>query len=271
MVGVIESDLLRLCLALVGSTCISYLVYNIQALSITGAIAAFVMGVSFVFFGEPIWFILLLTFFSSSTFWSKYKKHTRKKIAAEKHYEKSGKRDGWQVIANGGIGMLLCIGYYVTELEGLLVLYIMVMAIVNADTWATEIGSLSRSKPRHIITGKRVNTGTSGGITLLGTSAAIAGALLIGIVAAIITKQWLYIVLAGAAGLTGCMIDSLLGATLQRMYSCSICGNRTERPMHCEKQTVFHSGIRWFNNDVVNMTASVVGSSLVWLIYIVVM
>lgn len=267
MLGLVESDLYRFCLALIGSAAISFLAYKLQALSITGAISAFVMGMSFVFFGEPIWFALLITFFASSTFWSMFKKRSRRKKDAEQHYEKTGKRDAWQVFANGGIGMLLCIGSYFQTAEWLLVLYIMVMAIVNADTWATEIGSLSRSKPRHVLTGKRVETGTSGGITLLGTFAALSGAVLIGAVSALLSGEWIYIVLATCAGFVGCMLDSLLGATLQRMYRCQICGQLTEKSNHCGKKAAHAKGLLWINNDVVNVSASLLGSLLVWFIY----
>lgn len=268
MLGLVENEMLRLGMALIGSALISFLAYNVKALSISGAVAAFVMGVSFVFFGEPIWFTLLLTFFISASFWSTFKKHTKQKREAEKQYEKSGKRDAWQVFANGGIGMLLCIVSYFYYSELLLIVFVMVMAIVNADTWATEIGGLSRQQPRHIITGKKVEAGTSGGITILGTVAALAGAALIGIVAALFTQQWKYVLVAVLAGIVGCMLDSLLGATVQRMFKCKVCQKVTERSTHCNEQTTFISGVKWINNDVVNIASSFIGAGVGYVFYI---
>ena len=55
------------------------------------------------------------------------------------------------------------------------------LATVNADTWATELGVLARSRPRLMTNGQTVPVGTSGGVTAEGTLAALAGALFIGV------------------------------------------------------------------------------------------
>ena len=49
-------------------------------------------------------------------------------------------------------------------------------------------------------------------------------------------------------------MDSLLGATVQVIYTCPACGKETERhPLHaCGTQTVYKRGWRWMNNDAVN-------------------
>ena len=60
-----------------------------------------------------------------------------------------------------------------------------VVATVNADTWATELGVLSKNKPIFILTGKPVTTGTSGAISLGGTIAGFVGAFFIGALAII--------------------------------------------------------------------------------------
>src|SRR5262249_15057089 len=66
--------------------------------------------------------------------------------------------------------------------SGLLAAFVGAMATANADTWATEVGTLSTEEPRLITTGEPVAPGTSGGVTLLGTGAALAGAVSVGVV-----------------------------------------------------------------------------------------
>ncbi|KAJ3414205.1 Eukaryotic translation initiation factor 2B, subunit 4 delta, 67kDa [Chytridiales sp. JEL 0842] len=89
-----------------------------------------------------------------------------------------------------------------------------------------EIGALSKTPPRLITTFKTVPPGTNGGITLLGTLASTAGGTLVGLVAGILLPQgpscFSYIrmlrftLLGASAGLVGSLVDSLLGATLQK-------------------------------------------------------
>lgn len=270
MVSIIDDEWLRFIYGAIGGIGISLLAFRFKALSLSGAIAAAVMGTSFVFFGEPVWFILLLTFFTTSTFWSKYKKHSKRKQNAEALYEKTGSRDAMQVFANGGIGMLLCILHYYWQSEWLLYSFIAVMAAANADTWATEIGGLSKAKPRSILTGKAVPSGTSGGITIVGSFAAVLGALFIGLIAYLVLKQPLFIVVATVSGTLGAFADSLLGAAWQNMNRCVKCGKETETSIHCQEITVYFRGLRWMNNDAVNMlssaAAAIAAIMLMWLI-----
>jgi uncharacterized protein (TIGR00297 family) len=152
----------------------------------SGAWSAVVMGTGFATLGEPVWFCVLIAFFASSSFWSKWKRKHRAKAEAEAKYAKTGRRDAGQVWANGGAGLLLCAAHALWPDEGWVFAYVGVMAAVNADTWATEIGALSRSAPRSVTSGKPVAPGTSGGVTPLGSAAALAGAVFIGVVAALL-------------------------------------------------------------------------------------
>jgi uncharacterized membrane protein len=149
------------------------------------------------------------------------------------------------------------------------------MAAVNADTWATEMGVLSASLPRLVTTGKPVERGTSGGISGLGSLAALGGAALVGLAAALFPQggpAWVVVGIAAAAGLAGAFFDSLLGATVQAIYYCPRCEKETERhPLHtCQEETLLVRGWRWLDNDWVNFLASLVGAltalGLAWLL-----
>lgn len=280
MVGWIDEWWLRLIIGLIGSGLIAAAAYRSRSLSTSGAWSAVVMGTGFATLGEPVWFACLIAFFASSTVWSKWKRKHRAKAAAEAKYEKTGRRDAGQVWANGGIGLLLCAAYAAFPHAGWLYAYIGVMAAVNADTWATELGALSRTAPRSITSGKRVAPGTSGAITLLGSMAALAGAAFIGVVAAALLAlpQQTYaavdalggaaalVAAAAAAGLAGCFADSLLGATVQAMYRCRVCGSELERAAHCGVAAERVRGFAFMNNDRVNLLSSLLAGVLGWAI-----
>jgi uncharacterized membrane protein len=128
---------------------------------------------------------------------------------------------------------------------------------------------LNPTPPRSIATFKPVEKGTSGGVSLLGTLAAVGGGLLIAILATALSPggtgsaRESLVMLASVviAGVSGSVFDSILGATVQAIYFCPSCQKETERhPLHtCGTQTIHQRGWRWLNNDVVNFCASVVG------------
>jgi uncharacterized membrane protein len=141
------------------------------------------------------------------------------------------------------------------------------MAAVNADTWSTELGVLSPVLPRLITSGKKVDRGTSGGITLIGTLAALGGAALIAMAAVIFApavERHSRMGIIMLAGLVGSLFDSVLGASVQAIYWCPACGKETERhPLHlCGTQTSQVRGWYWINNDLVNFACSLMGAIL---------
>lgn len=268
-------------IGLLGSLLVAGVAWWKQSLTGSGAAAAIVMGTIYCGSGALIWGGLLLTFFVTSTLWSKWKKKAKGRF--EDNYEKSGTRDAGQVLANGGLGLLLCLADIIAPHPAWVALFVGAMASVNADTWATEIGSLSRRPPRSIITGRVVPPGTSGGVSLLGTSASVAGAFVIGVAAVVFLlfdplqigsetsfRTLAVLLIAGTlGGLGGSLLDSLLGATLQAGYRCPQCDANTERTAHCGSATKLVRGCRRLNNDRVNLLCSCAGaavSCLIWLL-----
>jgi uncharacterized protein (TIGR00297 family) len=256
---------------------IGYLALRAGALSRSGAWAAALSGGLIFGLGRIPWSVLLLLFFISSSLLSRLFK--QRKIAVSEKFSKGSQRDWGQVIANGGLGAMLVVVHTLFPTQAWpWVAFVGAMAAVNADTWATEIGVLSSSPPRLITSGKIVEQGTSGGVTLLGTSATIMGAFLIGLGAAIFdplfsssTGSWVLIFVATLGGLAGSLFDSLLGATSQAIYYCSGCQKETERyPLHiCGTQTNLIRGWDWLNNDLVNFACSLFGALVavgVWLV-----
>lgn len=270
MVSIIDEWWLRLLYGLIGSTAIGFIAYKLRSLSISGMISAIILGTGYVLFGEPIWFSLLILFFVSSSLWSKWKKATRIKRKAETLYAKGGQRDAGQVWANGGLGLLLCIMYALTDQQWLLYGFLGVMAAVTADTWATEIGSISKQNPISIVSGRKVEPGTSGGITVLGIVASIGGGFVIGAVGYMVYSQTdnLNMLWIGAlAGLIGSLVDSFIGAKWQAMYRCQKCNSQTEREKHCGQTTKAIYGLSWLTNDRVNLISSVIAGGLAAILF----
>ena len=268
----------RLALGLLLSALIGYVGYRRRSLSPSGVLGAIGLGTLIFGLGGWAWGALLVVFFISSSALSHFTA-ARKAAVAEK-FSKGGRRDLAQALANGGVGALAAIGNLLWPHPLWWVAFAGAMATVNADTWATELGVLSRDAPRLITTGKPVEPGTSGGLTVTGTLAALGGAALIGLVAAGFdlaagrTIAWAagLLLVISAAGLAGSLVDSLLGATVQAIYYCDACGKETERhPLHsCGAPTRQIRGWRWMNNDWVNFLSALFGAVLAginwWLI-----
>ncbi len=240
----------------------AFLAWKAHALTPNGAWAAAVCG-GFIFgLGGMAWAALLLTFFISSSLLSRV--FARRKEGLNEKFSKGSQRDWGQVLANGGLGVLLVIAHaWLPGQNWPWLAYVGAMAAVNADTWATEIGVLSKSAPRSITNGRRVERGTSGGISGLGSLAALGGALLIAFVAGLVSSEtWALTLPVVLGGLAGSFFDSHLGASLQAIYYCPACQKETERhPLHtCGTQTTFQRGWQWLDNDGVNFACSLIGA-----------
>ncbi len=257
---------MQLLIGFVLAVIIAGLAWKAGSLSRSGAWAAVITGGLIFGFGGLPWAILLLTFFISSSALSRA--FSKRKAGLAEKFSKGNQRDWGQVLANGGLGALLAVGYAIRpQYEWLWLAYAGAMAAVNADTWSTELGVLSPKSPRMITSGRTVERGTSGGITLVGSFAALGGAALIGVAAVIFspTTDWFaHLVIIIIAGLIGSLFDSVLGATIQAIYWCPTCNKETERhPLHsCGTQTSQVRGWSWINNDVVNFACSLTGAFL---------
>lgn len=250
---------------------ISWTARTFQVLTIKGMWAATLIGGILFASGQWAWSALMVMFFISSSVLSNINAHLQPHFPASS--VKSGFRDWGQVAANGGLGAALAIisiaksGWIWPTIA-----YTGAMAAVTADTWATELGGWSPTQPRLITSWKKVPPGTSGGITLIGTLAALAGSGTIALTSILVFPEFSFLkfmVLLTIAGTTSSLFDSLLGATLQGMYRCPTCDLITEQHPHhhCQTPTRHLRGWTWLNNDAVNFLASLVGASLMLILW----
>ncbi len=274
MMGLLPRSLIGLAL----SGLIGYAGYRREALNGGGVAGAVLLGTVIFGFGGWEWGMLLITFFMLSSALSFYKRRTKHALAEK--FAKGSRRDLGQALANGGMGALIALAAPFTESPLLFVAFVGTMATVNADTWATELGVLSPTPPRLITTGRRVEPGTSGGISALGTLATLSGGLSIGLAALLfllLDGVWggsglaqlpaggpvALLVAATLGGLGGSFCDSLLGATAQIIYYSEGRQKETERRLDPDgTPNVPLRGWPWLDNDWVNFLSSLVGAAV---------
>jgi len=260
---------LQLVLGFILAAIIALTAYRLGSLTRSGAAAATVFGAAIFGFGGLPWAVLVMGFFISSSLLSRFRK--RQKAAADKKFSKGSRRDASQVLANGGVAGIFVIGHvFYPDSTWPWIAAAAALAAANADTWATELGVLSPIQPRMITNGKQVEMGTSGGVTTLGTLATAGGALFIALLALAVWPEAAggykstvvfpaRLALITLAGITGSLVDSTIGATIQAIYFCPTCAKETEQhPLHtCSTPTSLVRGRPWLNNDWVNAACTV--------------
>ena len=246
------------------ATLIAFVAYRAHSLTRSGAFAAAAIGTVILGMGGWQWAVLLMAFFVSSS--ALTRTFHKRKQGLEEKYAKGGQRDAGQVFGNGGLAALFAgLHFFYPDAAWVWVAFAACLASVNADTWATELGVLNPHPPRMITNlGKEVEKGTSGGISLIGTLAALGGAALIGLLAASLAPypfSWTMGLVVTLAGLLGSLFDSLLGGSLQAIYHCPACDKETERhPLHtCGTVTTLKRGWPWLDNDLVNLGCALFG------------
>ena len=259
---------MQLLLGFILAIIISYLAYRAHSLNKNGTLAATIVGAIVFGLGGWQWAILLLAFFITSSGLSRLFK--KRKLGLDEKFSKGHERDAGQVFGNGGLAtaFVLVHALFPESMIGW-VGFAASLAAVNADTWATELGVLNPTPPRMITDlRKRVEKGTSGGISLFGTSASLMGSALIAVLAALMTDDWSLLLPITLAGLFGSLFDSLLGATVQAMYYCPTDKKETEQhPLHtCGTATVHIRGWKWLNNDWVNFACGAFGVAIAFLL-----
>lgn len=262
-----DYDLVRLCVAGVLSTALALHGYRKRSLDISGACAAVCVGfVSFVV-SYRMGTILIVFYYTSSKI-TKVREDVKEQF--ERDYKVAGQRNATQVLANSAMATVVAALYFLvigedrhtveftlghgirilmdqagaTDAVGrvfrkqlasyLWAMYVAHYACANGDTWASELGILSKSRPRLItsfLLRTEVPKGTNGGISLEGTLASALGGALVGLVFWIMSffmslerpmgnsaPQYPMIFVGLIAGVLGSVVDSLLGASLQATY-----------------------------------------------------
>lgn len=232
-----------------------------RALSVSGAIAATALGVIAVAAGWA-WAVILIAHFITATALSRVGAE-RKARRTSSLVAKGGERDAAQVLANGAVFGITALAFLFLPPHPWFAAGAGAMAASAADTWATEVGTLARRSPRSVRTLRIVPPGTSGGVSVPGSLAMIAGAAFIALLAYLFGASRAVVGGVFIGGVAGAVADTAIGATIQERRRCLGCGEHTERIIHvCGSRTRRSGGIPRLDNDVVNFLATVVGAAV---------
>lgn len=244
------------------SSFIAFPSYLKKKLSLSGMIAAMLIGTGMYGFGTYLLWALMIAFFLSSTLVS-----TR----SARKIEQKG-RTYIQVLANAGLPLLFAIFYRLDRNPIYLMTAIILFAGSTSDTWGSEIGTRIKGRTYDVLSFQPVPVGLSGGISLEGTLAAAAGSLFLAIAYGLIQVSsnqpsliygtlLLDMLLITGLGFLNSMIDSYLGALFQAKYSNSVTGIKDDIQSIEKNQLV--AGFAWISNDLVNFFSHLILSGII--------
>ena len=240
-----------------------------RALTPAGLVAAVVLDVVLSVTLGNEGFLLLLLFFSVGLFTDLPKKRKLRQ-ATEKGNTLAESTDTArgmpQVLANAGVFALFAVLFALFRHPALLAGAVAAMAEALGDTAASGVGALS-PRAYDLFHGRRVAAGESGGMSLVGTLAALAGAAFLGSAGGLAFGFRLPVaaVVIGTAFL-GTVFDSFLGSVVQAKYLCPACGARTEQRYHCGTSARRVHGLSFFDNNMVNFLSTLFSALVAFLL-----
>ncbi|NLL01464.1 MAG: DUF92 domain-containing protein [Mollicutes bacterium] len=217
-----------------------------KKVTIPGTLLAWLFGIIIYTWGNYPAFIALATVFILTILSDKIKKT-----------KKDGTRNIKQMISNVLTATLCIILHYITDNNVFYIMYYCVIGSSLADTLASSIGTLSRKKPINIFTMKKIETGQSGGVSLLGIFASLCGGMIVGVIYLEVDANFSNFLLISFMGLCGSIFDSILGTIFEAKYQCIVCKKQVEEKKHCNKKTKLIKGFPMIDNNMVNLLSNI--------------
>ena len=239
-----QPDFLFVSVVLIVAGAFMYLMHKWKMLSRYGSLAAGFLGFYLLAVAGWNWILPVLFFFVSSVLFTKINPQDSKKSLQVRG------RNAWQVLANILWALLSSVLFLITRNELFIFLFIAAVAAVTADTWASEIGPLVNKKSFSVADWKMHPAGITGGISLGGTLAALAGAFLVSAGSYVLFfDRWngtIVALLTGSAFLA-CFADTFLGAFVENKLQQSPVFKKRKNPESIEP------------NDLINLAGSFTG------------
>ena len=210
--------------------------HAVRGVNRSGALAGALVCFLLLAAAGPAAFVALVALFALT--WLSTRMGYRRKLARGLAERREG-RSAWQVMANLAVPALASVAFSATGNPAFLIAAVAALTEAATDTVASEIGQTLQANSRLITTWATVPAGTDGGITIPGSIAGLAAGLIITLVATageLMPPAQLWIPVT--TGFAGMLLDSLLGATLQRR--------------------------RWIDNPTVNLLSTLAAAALAY-------
>ncbi len=236
----------------------SFLLYKKRIISKYGSVATYFLGVYFLGVLGYEWLLPVLAFFVTSVLFTMLNTCLRRKKPS------SNRRNVWQVLANINWALAASVLFLISGEKMFIYLFIVMIAAVTADTWASEIGPVFHKNCFSLAHLRMKQSGVSGGISLAGTVAAMLGSLFISGFSYYLFFDEVYIpliIVFWVSGFLASFVDSLLGAFVEPSLN---------------KQPFLRTGMkknmeRISPNDIVNILGSLSAAVFFFVLYLIVL
>ena len=205
----------RLPAALAFNAAVAWAGHRVRTVSLSGAVIGALIGIAiYLGLGWRGWALLLATFIAASV---ASRLGIKRKVLLDIAEERGGRRGAGNAIANTGVAAIAAVVALTGgDAASARLAFAAALAAGGSDTIASEIGKAWGRRTWSVTSLRRVPPGTSGAMSLEGTTAGLAGAFGLGAVAVALgltPASLLWTIVAGATA--GSLLESWLGATLE--------------------------------------------------------
>ena len=188
--------------------------YYLKKVSLSGAIVGAIISF-LLLWNNWVNFLLFGLFFVLGSVATKWQFERKRQLNVLQ--ENEGIRTWIHASANGGIPALFSLlALLFPEFASLTYAATVAIAAALSDTLSSELGNVYGSRYIDILSFKKGKRGDDGVISLEGTLFGVLGSLLIAVLFGVLTVNYTVILPITIAGFAGNLMDSYLGATLQR-------------------------------------------------------
>lgn len=230
------------------------IIYRFKWLTLSGIVFAAILALLFLIAEAPLY--ILFTFLILGSLASRL---NRRKTLSTSESKSSKPRDAFQVMANGGISVLILLffgGH--PDLRNFLIYASISVAL--ADTLSSEFGVFFGGRTFSLIKWTEVTRGLSGGVSVAGTGAGLVGASIIGLMVYLNVPDYRGGGYFGAflitlIGFFGMLLDSIIGELFQSKY-------KDVNGLLSDSGDVLVGGFSGFTNDTTNWLSNAVTVSM---------